>query len=50
MKLCKNQLLAKILKQRYLLVQVAGCPTNISQLQKNPKHQSEYIQKLSEVF
>ena len=53
MKLCKNQLLAKILyyvKQRCLLVQVAGSPTNISQLQKEPKHQSEYIQKLSEVF
>ena len=36
-------------KQRCLLVQVAGSPTNISQLQK-PKHQSECIQKLSEVF
>ena len=33
-------------KQRSLLAQVAGSPTNISQLQK-PKHQSEYIQKLS---
>ena len=46
MKLCKNQLLAKILyyvKQRCLLVQVAGSPTNISQLQKEPKHQSKWV-------
>ena len=33
-----------------ILVQVAGSSTNISQLQKEPKHQSEYIQRLSEVF
>ena len=33
-----------------IVVQVAGSPTNISQLEKEPKHQSEYIQKLSEVF
>ena len=33
-----------------IVVQIAGSPTNISQLQKEPKHQSEYIQKLSEVF
>ena len=37
------------IKQRCLLVQVADSPTNISQLQK-PKHQSECVQKLSEVF
>ena len=52
MKLCENQPL-KILyyvKQKCLLVQVAGSPTNISQLQKNQKHQSEYVQKFSEVF
>ena len=36
-------------KQRCLLLQVTGSATNISQLQK-PKHQSECIQKLSEVF
>ena len=36
-------------KQRCLLVQVVDSPANISQLQK-PKHQSESIQKLSEVF
>ena len=36
-------------KQICLLVQVADSPTNISQLQK-PKHQSESIQKRSEVF
>ena len=36
-------------KQRCLLVQVADSPTNISQLQK-PKHQSEFVQKLSKVF
>ena len=38
-----------LIKQRCLLVQVAGSPTNISQLQK-PKLESECIQKLSEVF
>ena len=36
-------------KQRCLLVQVAGSPTNICQLQK-PKHQSESIQKFSDIF
>ena len=36
-------------KERCLLLQVAGYPTNISQLQK-PKHQSDCIQNLSEVF
>ena len=52
MKWCENQPLKFILyyvKQRCLLVQVAGSPTNINQLQK-PKHKSECIKRLSEVF
>ena len=36
-------------KERCLLALVADSPTNRSQLQK-PKHQSEDIQKHSEVF
>ena len=37
-------------KTKMLLVQFPGSSTNISQLQKNQKHQSEYVQKFSEVF
>ena len=37
-------------KTKMLLVQFPGSSTNISQLQKNQKHQSEYVQKFSAVF
>ena len=41
---------AGLSKTKMLLVQFPGSSTNISHLQKNQKHQGEYVQKFSEVF